>query len=72
MLRYLATRQVPGINRADLVLESALMGLGHISTWVDLDSESLGSNQVPRTTVVEFLSGSVGLSLLLGCNESLV
>lgn len=68
MLRYLAPRLVPRFTGADLMFESALMGLGHKPAWVDLDSESSGSNQVPRTTVVGLLSGFVGLSALLGCS----
>lgn len=72
MLRYTVTSLVPGFPGADLVFESPVMGLGPRSAWVDLYSGSSGPSQVPATTVVGLLSGSLLLSPLLEYDESLV
>lgn len=59
MHRYMATSLVTGFTGADLVFESAVMGLGPRSAWVDLDSGSSGACQVPGTTVVGSLAQSI-------------
>lgn len=53
---------------AGLLLESTVMGLEPGSAWMDLDSGSTGADQVPETTEVGPVSGSVGPSL---CSDGL-
>lgn len=60
----------PVFTGARLAFETAVMGLGPMSTWVDLDSGSLGANQVLGTTGVGPLSRSVEVSPLLAWDRA--